>query len=156
MSRSVGKEFEKKFKDDWIRTVDSFIYRLNDQLSGYKFNSKNICDFICYDYPNLFLIECKTHKGASLPFRNITQYDDLIKFVGIKGIRVGIICWLYEKDIVLYIPISTVSKMKKDNKKSVGIKSIEDGYNIKVIPSKKKVFYMDSDYSILKDLVEFE
>ena len=56
----------------------------------------------------------------------------------------------------MYVPISTITKMKADGQKSVGIRSIEDGYNIKVIPSKKKRVFMDSDYSVLLELKDGE
>lgn len=156
MSQNYGKKFEDKFRSDWKRSVlNSSIDRIYDTVSGY-YGVKNISDFICYSYPNIFYIECKTHKGASIPFDNITQYDLLKEKVGIKGVRVGVVLFLYEKGKVLYIPISTITKMKEDGKKSVGIKAIDDGYNIKIIPSKKKRFYMDSDYSCLLDLQEGE
>ena len=116
-------------------------------MSGYRYTSSNICDFICFNNKILFLIELKSHKGASLPFENITQYEKLKAKVGIPGVRVGVVLWLYEKDIVMYIPISTIIKMKADGKKSVGLKAIQEGYNIKIIPSQKKRVFMDSNYS---------
>lgn len=156
MARDRGKEFELKFKQDFVRTVpDSSIDRIYDSVSGYK-SVSNIADFICYKFPNLFFIELKSCKGASLPFLNITQYDKLKDKVGILGVRAGVILWLYEKDIVMYIPISTITKMKNDGKKSVGLKAIEEGYNIKIIPSVKKRVFMDSDYSCLLELEEGE
>ena len=57
---------------------------------------------------------------------------------------------------MLYIPATTIQQLKKDGKKSVGIKSIEEGYNIIEIPSKKLKVYMDSDYSCLSNLKDFE
>lgn len=125
-------------------------------MSGYRYTSSNICDFICFNTNILFLIELKSHKGASLPFVNITQYEKLKGKVGIPGVRAGVILWLYEKDIVMYVPISTIMKMKNDGKKSVGLKAIEEGYNIKIIPSVKKRVFMDSDYSCLLKLEEGE
>lgn len=125
-------------------------------MSGYRYTSSNLCDFICFNKDTLFLIELKSHKGASLPFENITQYEKLKAKVGIPGVRCGIVLWLYEKDIVMYIPISTITKMKNDGKKSVGLKAIEEGYNIKVIPSVKKRVFMSSDYSCLLELKEGE
>ena len=74
--------------------------------------------------------------------------------VGIKGIRSGVVLWLYEKDKVFYIPIATITKMKNDGKKSVGIRSIDEGYYIIEIPSKKLRTYMNSDYSCLSKLKE--
>ena len=151
---SKGKSFEEKFKEDWKKSFpDGTLDRLYDSMTGYR-SISNVSDFICYNYPNIYYIECKSHKGASLPFTNIAQYDKMNQKQGICGVRAGIVLWLYEKDIVMYIPVSTITQMKKDGKKSVGIKSIDEGYNIIEIPSKKKRVYMDSDYSCLKNLEE--
>lgn len=151
-----GKEFEVKFKQDFTSSIpNSTIDRLYDPVNGYV-SISNIADFIGFKAPNIFYLECKTHKGASLPFVNITQYDKLKAKVGIPGVRAGVILWLYEKDIVMYIPISTITKMKADGKKSVGLKAIQEGYNIKIIPSVKKRIFMDSDYSCLCNLEDGE
>ena len=153
---NLGKKFEERFKIDWIDTFpNSTITRLYDVTSGYT-NISTISDFICYNYPNQFFIECKTHKGASIPFVNITQYDKMIKEVGKPGVRSGVVLWLNEKDKVYYIPVSTIKNMKDDGKKSVGIKSVSDGYRIIEVPSKKLVHYMKCDFSCLMDLQEGE
>lgn len=152
MSDNYGKNFEQKFKLDFLKTVpNSTIDRLYDPVGGY-YGVRNISDFIGYSYPFIFYIELKTHKGASIPFDNITQYDKLIQKIGIKGVRAGVVLWLYEKDMVLYVPISTIRKMKEDGKKSVGVRSLEEDYKIIQIPSKKKRIFMDSDYSCLLNL----
>ena len=150
-SVNYGKKFEQIFKHDWRKSFpEGFIYRLNDQVSGYKITSANVCDFICYNYPTLYLIECKTHKGASIPFKNITQYERMLSYSNIDGVVSGIVLWLYEKDIgPIFIPISTITKLKKEGKKSVGIKAIEEGYDIIVLPSNKKRVFYETDYSIL-------
>lgn len=156
MSVNRGKEFEARFKNDFLASIpNSTIDRLYDPVSGYM-SISNISDFIGYSKPLIYYLECKTHKGASLPFENITQYEKLKAKVGIPGVRAGVILWLYEKDIVMYVPISTITKMKNDGKKSVGLKAIEEGYNIKIIPSVKKKVFMDSDYSCLLELEEGE
>lgn len=151
---SKGKSFEEKFKEDWKKSFpDGTLDRLYDTMTGYR-SISTVSDFICYNYPYMYYIECKTHKNASLPFTNITQYDKIKMKVGIKGVRAGVVLWLYDKDKVIYVPISTITQMKKDGKKSVGLKAIEEGYNIIEIPSKKKRVYMDSDYTCLLDLEE--
>lgn len=149
---NLGKQFELKFKEDFSKIPESTIDRIYDVTTGYK-NISNVCDFICYKYPNIFYIECKSHKGASFPFVNLTQYSKLKDKVGIKGVRAGVILWLYEKDLVLYVPINTISQMMIDGKKSVGIRDL-DKYNIIKIPSIKKRVFMDSDYSILLNMPE--
>lgn len=149
-----GKNFEERFKEDWKKSFpNGTIDRLYDPTSGFL-SITNICDFICYNYPNIFYIECKSCQGASLPFANITQYDKLKMKIGIEGVRVGVVLWLYEKDKVFYIPASTIKRMKEEGKKSVGLKAVEEGYNIIEIPSTKLRTYMKSDYSILAMLEE--
>lgn len=156
MAKNYGKEFEQKFKQDFLKTVpNSTIDRLYDTMYAYKAISQ-ISDFIGYSKPNIFYLECKSHHGASLPLVNITQYEKLLSKINIPGVRVGVILWLIDKDKIYYIPISTIKQMKEDGKKSVGISSIEDGYNIIEIPSIKKRIFMDSDYSVLLTLKDGE
>lgn len=154
MAQNRGKEFEARFKQQFLASFpNSFILRLPDQVSGYKYTSSNICDFIGYAKGKLYLIECKTHLGASFPLSNLSQYNKLLPYVGIPGVRVGVVLWLIDKDKIFYVPISTVIQMKIKNKKSISYKDI-DKWRIMEIPSIKKVVFMDSDYSILDILEE--
>ena len=149
-----GKAFEEHFKEGWKKSFpDSFILRLPDQMSGYK-GSNNICDFICFNKGILYLIECKVHKGASIPFDKISQYPKLLEKSNIYGIRAGVLLYLYEKFRVFYIPATTIKQLKAEGKKSVGIKAFDEGYNIIEIPSTKLRVFMDSDYSVLQNLNE--
>lgn len=153
MAQNRGKEFEARFKQQFLASFpNSFILRLPDQVSGYKYTSSNICDFIGYAKGKLYLIECKSHLGASFPLSNLSQYNKLLPYVGIPGVRVGVVLWLIDKDKIFYVPISTVIQMKIKNKKSISYKDI-DKWRIIEIPSIKKVVFMDSDYSVL-DLLE--
>ena len=148
------KTFEARFKNEFQEAFpEGTIIRLYDSMSGYK-SVSNISDFIGYVYPNVYFLECKTHKGASIPFEKISQYDKLIKVAGIKGIRAGVVLFLYEKDKVYYIPAKTIEQMKADGKKSVGLKAVEEGYRIIEVPSVKQRVFMKSDYSILRELKE--
>ena len=152
MSINYGKKFEERFKLDWVNSTGGAIVRLYDNTSGYL-SISNVSDYICYKYPNLFFIECKSHKGASIPFTAISQYDKLLSFSNIKGIRSGVVLWLYEKDIVLYIPVKTIKVLKDSGEKSVGIRHLKD-YDIIEIPSKKLRVFMESDYNVLLSLKE--
>lgn len=148
------KTFEQRFKKDFQKAFpEGTLVRLYDPMGGYK-SVSNISDFVGYVYPNIYFLECKTHKGASIPFEKIPQYDDLIKVAGIKGVRAGVILYLYEKLKVFYIPATTIKKMKEDGKKSVGLKAVDEGYRIIEVPSKKLRVFMDSDYTILRNLEE--
>lgn len=157
MALNKGKQFEGKFKEDFKKSFPKgTIDRLYDSVSGFKAIS-NISDFIGYNYPNIFYLECKSHEGNTFPWTALSQYDKLICKVGIKGVRVGVILWMIDHDTVVYLPISTITKMKQDGKKSFNIKMLNtDEYKIYVVPSQKKRVFLDSDYSFLSNLEEGE
>lgn len=102
-------------------------------------------------------MECKSHAGGTFPLSNLTQYDKLTAKVGIPGVRAGVVLWFTDHDRVCYVPISTVTALKADGKKSVNVKMLSDGsYNIVEIPSVKKRVFLDSDYSVLMNLKDGE
>lgn len=156
MALNNGKKFEAKFKEDWAKAFPhSFLLRLYDQVSGYKVTSQNPCDFIGYVQPNLYLLECKSHKGNIFPWTALTQYDKLTKYVGIEGVRVGVVLWMQDHDTVVYLPISSITAMMNNNCKSFNVKMLkENTYKILVIPSVKKRIFMESDYTVLKTLAD--
>lgn len=151
MAVNLGKKFEDRFKVCWEKSFpNSFIFRLNDQLSGFKNISKNPCDFICFTKGMLFLVECKTHKGASIPFTAIPQYESLLDYKGIVGVKPGVVIWFVDKDLVIWVSIEDMEKMVQSGEKSIGIRMLTDErYDIKIIPSKKLRTFLESDYSIL-------
>lgn len=155
MTKTKGKKFEDRLKEDWLDSVPgSTIDRLYDSVSGYKAIS-NISDFIAYKKPLIFYLEAKSHKGNTFPFTNLTQYDKLVAKVGIGGVRAGVVLWMYEHDRVIYVPIATVTKMKQDGKKSINITKIDnEGYRFIEIPSKKLRVFMKSNYSVLLNTEE--
>ena len=156
MANSYGKEWETKVKEDFQKIDGSSIDRIYDTTNGYK-NINNISDFIAYLYPCIYYLEAKSCRGNTFPLTNLTQYAKLSEKVGIPGVRVGILLWMIDHDVCLYVPISTITKLKQDGKKSVNIKMIQEGtYNIKVVPSIKKRVFLDCDYNILRDLKDGE
>lgn len=150
-----GKEFEGKFKEDFLKiSSDVSIDRLYDPSGGYS-GIKNICDFICYIYPNIFYIECKSSQGNTWPLANLTQYDKLLPKAGLPGVRAGVVLWMIDHEVVVYLPVKTVQIMKEAGKKSFNIKDLsKDEFRIIQIPSKKKRVFLDSDYTILHSLEE--
>ena len=143
-----GKQFEQRLRKDWLNSIeDTVIYRLNDQMSGFK-GSTNIGDFIGYKYPLIFIIDAKTKKGNTIGFSDIRQYDKMLEYKDIKGVFTGVICWFYERDKVVWIPIQTLYKLKQDDKKSYNIKMLDSNeYPAFEIPSKKLRTFMDTDYN---------
>lgn len=149
MGTSRGKQFEIKFKEDFSKIPDSNVKRLYDVTMGYK-SIVNECDFICYVYPNEYWLEVKSHLGNTFPWTALRQYTSLVPLVGKKGLRVGVVLWMIDHDKVIYLPISTITKMKRDNKKSFNIKDLNNPeYRIIEIPSVKRRVFLDTDYSIL-------
>lgn len=149
-----GKQFEQKFALDMKKSFpNSLLIRLPDQQSGYRISSQNLCDFLFFRYPILYCIELKSHKGNTFPFTCLPQYEKLTAKVGIKGVRAGVVLWMIDHDLVLYVPISTITKMKNDGKKSINVKDV-DNYPIIKIPGVKKRVFIECDYRCLKDLEE--
>ena len=94
MAVNRGKQFEKKFADDWQASFpNSFIFRLKDDVSGYKYTAANPCDFICFVKNRLYLLETKTIQGNTFPFSNLSQYDKLLSYSIVDGLVAGVILW---------------------------------------------------------------
>ena len=149
-----GKEFEQHFMKDWKKSFpNSFIFRLKDDVSQYKYTAKNPCDFICYAHRTLFLIETKSVHGNTFPFSNLSQYDKLLSYSSVEDLVAGVIIWYVDRDVVLFVPITEIREMKKDKLKSVNVKTVLDSkYKVIKIPSAKKRVFMDSDYTVLADI----
>ena len=154
MALNRGKQFEERVKKDFLRISETVVERLPDQVSGYK-GSRNVSDFIVYKYPNLFFVECKSTLGNTFPLSNLSQYDELLKRKSIKGVRSGVILWFIDHDVVCYVPIATFEQLKRDGKKSVNIKMLNDNeYRIIEIPSKKKRIFLECNFNIMQELQE--
>lgn len=157
MNNDIGKKFEDRFKKDYQRCFpNTLIYRLPDQQSGYAGGgSQNPCDFFCYPSTCVLMVECKAHKGASIPFSAIPQYDRMLDYKGLDKTHVGVVVWFYEKDLVIWVSIEEMEKMVIDGEKSIGLrmtdtkKPYKKAYNIITIPSVKLRTFMESDYNYL-------
>lgn len=154
----LGKKWQDKVKSAWKASFPgTFIYRLPDQVSGNKHTSANPCDFFGFTDGHLFLIECKQHKGASVPFTAVPQYERLLAYKGIPNVHPGVIIWFSEKDLVIWCSIQSLEAMVNDGRKSVSVKFFKDGlYNIKEIPGQKKRFFIQPDLTYLLKIAEEE
>ena len=154
MANNHGKAFEAKLKEDFSKIEGATIDRIYDPVGGMK-GIRNICDFYGYIFPNLYYLECKSIEGNTFPLSNFTQYEKMKEKVGIHGVRAGVVLWFVAHKKVLYIPVSTFTKLKQDGKKSFNIKMVdEEEYFSLEIPGEVKRLFIDSDYSVLKNLVD--
>lgn len=152
MAQNRGKQFESKLKEDFSKLPGAFIYRVPDNMSGFR-GITGICDFIGYSFPRIYFLEAKTILGNTFPLTNFTQFDKLMSIPNHEGIHRGVIIWFQDHQRVIYVPVLTIAKMKQDGKKSINIRTIDtDGYDYVNIPSVQKRVFLDSDYSVLLDL----
>ena len=157
----IGKKFEDRFKKDYQNCFPgTMIYRLPDQQSGYAGGgSSNPCDFMCYPGSCVLMVECKAHKGASISFNDIRQYDKMLDFKGLYKTFPGVVVWFYEKDVVIWVSIEEMEKMRLDGEKSIGLRMIDKkkpykkSYIIHELPSKKLRTFMETDYNYLVEVL---
>ena len=158
---TIGKKWENKFASTFEKQFpDKLIYRLPDQQSGYAGEGgSNPCDFMCYPGNCVLMVECKAHKGASISFNDIRQYDKMLDFKGLHKTFPGVVVWFYEKDIVIWVSIEEMEKMRLDGEKSIGLRMIDEkkpykkSYNIITLPSKKLRTFMETDYNYLVEVL---
>jgi len=131
------------------------LYRLPDQVSGYKQTSQNPCDFLAFNNGMLWMLECKETKEGTINFAKIPQLDRLKEYVGLKDVNPYIIVWFSKFDKVIACHASEALKMQADGKKSISLKMLEDkSYNIIDIPSVKKRVFLATDYTYLLQTVK--
>lgn len=151
MANNKGKAFEARFAQDWKKCFpNTFLFRLHDLTTGYKVTSAQPCDYLAYNHNQLFMLECKSHEGNTIPFTAIPQYERLLNYKDLEGVNPFIIIWFMDHNTIVAVPIKEAEKMIKDGKKSVNIKMLlEKTYNIIEIPSVKKRTFLESDYTVL-------
>lgn len=153
MSESVGKKAEKKIREWLNRPEDGYSFdRLPDPMAGYL-GQANICDFICYKYPNMYYLESKATEHDRFDFTMLTdtQREGLYKKSQIAGCY-GLVIVLfvsYQRAFILDIRDMVDSGLKSLNVNKVDKWSIPYA-KIPTISSRKEML----DYSgELDDLV---
>ena len=152
--KNYGKDYEERFRKNFEKCFPNrFILRLRDNVSKYRGSARNPCDFICHVGNILYMLEVKCHYGNTFPFQDLRQYDDLITYVGLENVEIGVMIWFIDHDEELYVPIETIRKMKEDGEKSVNIRKLKD-YKVIHVSSKKMRVFLDSDYSFMSLPIE--
>ena len=156
--RNYGKDFEKKFKEDFMMTFPGeFVLRLKDNTSKYKSASRNPCDFICHADGKLYMVETKCHYGNTFPFSELRQFYELNEcWGGLKDVRRCVIIWFIDHSKVICAPISAIARMKDDGLVSININKLDEynlkEYNILELESAKKRVFLDTDYSRIAEV----
>lgn len=127
MLANEGKKFEQDFKEsipEWC-----WVYRLRDSAGTWqggdntRFTPSNICDFIVLARDRLFLLELKSHKGASIPISCIreNQLKELSNIV-YPNIRPRFIFNFRDKERTYIVSAREVKKfIEETSRKSIPI-----------------------------------
>ena len=138
--KDAGKQFEEDIKASF--PTDFFVERYKDDTAGFK-GVANPADFRVYKKPFTFLIECKSHKGKSLPLVKIreSQLKGLAKAVEYDGIYGGFLFNYRELEETFYIPVISVQEfMVFETRKSIPVEWCREN-GIKIPQRKKRVRY---------------
>lgn len=159
-----GKVFERQFRKCCLKDSELFYYRLKDSPSGWsngvnsgvRFTNDNICDAFVFKSPVLFLLELKSHTGASLPFSCIrqNQIDGLMDASKHKNVFAGVICSFDQKQRCFFLGIQKVKELQdSQTRKSIPIKYFEEnGIEIDVQKLRTNLVYDVSKF--VKEIIE--
>lgn len=136
-----GKDFEANFREQ-LNNNGFDVNRVADNTAGYM-GGRNICDFIVYNYPNIFYFELKTTKGNTLPFSNITdnQFNGLIEKEKVAGAGAGVVVWFLDHDKTFFVSAGALLRFKAE-----GVKSL----HINVLTEKAQAFENCSYFKIFE------
>ena len=140
-----------------------WIYRLRDNASSFangtntRFTSSNICDYILFDdiTRTLFLIECKSTKGTSVPLTMIRDsqiqgLQEASKHDLVTGILVN---FRNENNDTFFITIDEFIDMTSSlNKKSFNVKDLESIGAIRIESTKKRTRHTYNIEKLIKEI----
>lgn len=102
--KNEGKLFEADFKQSLLK-IGWVAIRLKDDAKNFYGRNRNICDFISYSYPHLYLLELKSYNTNAIPLEKITQKDDLMKYIDVQGVRAGVVLNFRKFTRTFYLPV---------------------------------------------------
>lgn len=143
----------KKFEEDFKKSMDKYNiwnYRLRDSSGswsnnkGSRFTPKNICDYIAYKNGALYLLELKSHKGSSLPYTAISDYQlKGLSDIDYLGIKAYFIINMRDKEKTYAIEALKIKTyIETSGRKSIPISFMEsEGIEIKGIKRRTRFEY---------------
>lgn len=155
MAQNKGKKFEQVIHQAFSKVSDVSIDRLRDAPRKLK-NVDNPSDFIVYKKPHEIYVECKSHKGNTLPFSCIReeQWNGLEDKSNIDGVKAGVIIWFIDHDFTVWIDIRELVALRLLGAKSVNIKDLLNWniFHIEIRGKKKRVYFDYDMNKFLEDL----
>lgn len=177
MANNKGKTFEKDFQDS-AKSQGVWIMRLNDTSLSWekeknaRFTPNNICDFIIYRKPYLFLIECKSSKYKNISIQptpddakamiQAHQISDLANASVVDGIFAGFVLNYRDDEIIdnsntYWLSIENFSQFLCDlNRKSIGEVHVAQYHGITLDQKKKRTHFTYDIEKMLDDIIEKE
>ena len=153
MAKNKGKQFEQVIRECCEKCRGISIDRLRDVVG--KKHVDNPSDFIAYKYPYEYYLECKSHKGGTLPFSCIRENQIIEMAVKrtIPGVYCGLIIWYIDKDETWYVPIEVVLELQACKAKSIKLSELHNRWDCFMLPAKKKRVYFDYDMEVVLDQI---
>ena len=151
--KNQGKKFEDIIKQSFLRVPGVSIDRLRDAPKKLK-NVDNPSDFIVYKKPHEIYLECKSHKGNTLPFSCIRteQLNGMLEKSMISGVVAGVIIWFIDHDITVWVSIDIIATLINFGYKSLNIKDLNKIPHILIKGKKKRVYFNYDMEQFLKEL----
>lgn len=140
MAKNIGKCFEDEIKASI--PPEFYIERYKDDTAGF-YGVTNPADFRLYKYPNLFLLELKTHKGKSIPLDKIrpNQIQGMYKAYQHEGIYAGFLLNYRDLEETYYVSVEDmVEFINTTERKSIPVEWCRS-YGDKIEQEKKRVRY---------------
>lgn len=153
MANNKGKKFEGVVKASFEQVAGVSIDRFRDAPRKLK-GVDNPSDFVVYKKPHEVYVECKSHKGNTLPFSCIRdeQINGMMEKAKIEGVKAGVIIWFIDHDFTIWVPIQEVVAMIKAGYKSINIKDLNYTNFIKIEGQKKRVYFAYDMKNFLEEL----
>ena len=103
-----------------------------------------------YKKPHEIYVECKSHKGGTLPFSCIReeQWNGMLEKINVEGVKAGFIIWFIDHDKTFWINIENATYFYRNGYRSIRLKDLNDYNSIEIHGTKKRVYF---DY----DMEEF-
>lgn len=153
-----GKQFEAAIKEALKEVYNGYLMRLIDPSAGFA-GVKNICDFIFFKAPTMYLLECKTLQGNTLNFKtaiSTNQWDGLLEASATPGVIAGVVVWFQDWDTTVFVDIRELERMRKLGIKSLNIKDIRHkAVKFAVVPGiRKKILFRYNGLAMISSINE--